>query len=100
MFVTPGVPVEAGQLVCIHGWVNVPASIVGNVDGLLIFDSLCGEALAERVPRTDGWRQFAMYRAATQSGTLSVIFALSGLGEARIDDVAVEVLQSTSLSQR
>ena len=35
MFVTPGVPVEAGQVVCIHGWVNVPASIVGNVDGLL-----------------------------------------------------------------
>jgi hypothetical protein len=100
MFVTPGVPVEAGQVVCIHGWVNVPASIVGNVDGLLVIDSFSGEALAERIQRTNGWRQFAMYRAATQSGTLSVIFALSGLGEARIDDVAIEVLQSAALTQR
>ena len=96
MFVTPGVPVEAGQVVCIHGWVNVPTSISGNVDGLLIIDSLSGEALAERIQRTNGWRQFAMYRVATQSGTMSVIFALSGLGEARIDDVAIQVLQTAA----
>ena len=51
-----------------------------------------------RIQRTNGWRQFAMYRAATQSGTLSVIFALSGLGEARIDNVAIEVLQKPALT--
>ncbi len=100
IFVTPPVPVEAGQVVCIYGWVNVPASIVGNVDGLLIIDSLSGEALADRIQRTNGWRQFAMYRVAAQSGTMSVIFALSGLGEARIDDVAIQALQSSAFTQR
>jgi len=101
MYATPSVPVEAGQIVCIHGWVNVPRSITGNVDGLLIIDSLTMDALANRVQRTDGWKEFAMYRVVPQAGTLSVIFALSGLGEAQIDDVAIEILQgSANITQR
>jgi hypothetical protein len=93
MYSTPPVAVEAGQIICIHGWVNVPRSITGNVDGLLILDSLTTDALANRIQRTNGWKEFAMYRVAAQPGTMSVIFALSGLGEAQIDDVAIEVLQ-------
>ncbi len=60
----------------------------------MIFDSLGGEALAERIGRTNGWKQFALYRVAPQSGAMYVTFALSGLGEAWIDDVAVQVLDA------
>ena len=62
MFTSPAVQVEAGQIVCIHGWVNVPKEITASSDGLLIVDSLSGEALAERINKTDDWKEFALYR--------------------------------------
>jgi hypothetical protein len=101
LFTSPAVQVEAGQIVCIRGWVQVPAPITGSIDGLLIVDSLSGEALADRIVKTDGWRQFALYRVAPQSGAMCVTFALTGLGEARLDDVAIEVLQGpAAVTQR
>jgi hypothetical protein len=93
-FVSPSIMLDAGQIVCIHGWVNVPSPITGSVDGLMIFDSLSGEALADRIGHTDGWREFALYRIAPQSGPINVTIALTGLGEAWIDDVAVQVLDA------
>ena len=93
LFTSPPVQVEAGQIVCVYGWVHVPAPITGSEDGLLIVDSLGGEALADRIGQTKGWQQFALYRVAPQSGTMWVTFALSGLGEARLDDVAIQVVE-------
>ena len=87
---SPAVPVEAGQWVLIRGWVQVPEPITGSVDGLLIIDSLSDEPLAERVHRTDGWQQFTLYRLATQRAYVTVTFALSGLGEAWVDDVTIQ----------
>jgi hypothetical protein len=92
LFTSPAVQVEAGQIVCIHGWVKVPKDISGGADGLRIVDSLSGEALADRIGKTDGWRQFALYRAAPRPGPICVTFALCGLGEAFLDDVAIQVL--------
>lgn len=89
---TTPVAVETGQWVRIHGWVQVPAPIVGSVDALLIFDSLTGQPLAERIGETKGWQEFTLYRAAPRSGPLTVTFALTGLGVARIDDVTIEPL--------
>jgi len=94
---TPPVPVEAGQLVCIQGRIDVPAAITGSVDGLLIVDSLSGDALAQRIGRTSQWQQFAVYRVAPQSGQMTVTFALSGLGEARLDDVTIQVLHPSGI---
>lgn len=90
--VTPSVPVEAGQLVVVHGYANVPQPLSGSVDGLMIFDSISGEGLAERIGRTKGWRAFTLFRVAPRSGSLRVTFALTGLGEARIDDVSIRAL--------
>ena len=87
---TPPVAVEAHTLMVIHGWVNVPTPITGSVDGLMIIDSFGQEPLAQRIGQTDGWQEFTLYRVAPQSGHLTVTFALTGLGEARIDDVTVE----------
>ena len=49
---SPAVPVLAGQIVRIHGWVNVPAAIIGSVDGLLVVESLTGEEMALRLDKT------------------------------------------------
>ena len=90
---SPALPVDAGELVCIQGWVQIPRPVTGSVDGLLIIDSLSGEALAQRIGRTHGWRQFTVYRVAPESGRMTVTFALSGLGEARLDDVTIHRLE-------
>ncbi len=93
LFSSPPVQVEAGQIVYIHGWANVPAEITASSDGLLVVDSLSGEALADRIGKTHGWRQFALYRIAPQTGPMCVTFAMSGIGEAWLDDVAIQVLE-------
>ncbi len=89
---SPPINVEAGTLIRIQGWVQVPQAITGSVDGLLIFDSLSGEPMAERIGETAGWQPFTLYRVATQSGQMTVTFALSGLGEAWLDDISVQTL--------
>jgi len=89
---SPPVSVEAGQLVAIHGWVHVPEPITASVDGLLIVDTLAGEPLAQRVRATKGWQEFTLYRAAAERGTMTVTFALTGLGEAWLDDVTIQPL--------
>jgi hypothetical protein len=89
---TPPVAVQAGQWVRIHGWVRVPKPITGSLDGLLIFDSFGGEPLAERINQTSDWKEFTLYRAAPATTSLRVTLALTGLGEAWIDNLSVEIV--------
>ncbi|HEX7447645.1 MAG TPA: M56 family metallopeptidase [Pirellulales bacterium] len=89
---SPALGVEAGQWVRIHGWVNIPQPITGSLDGLLIIESLGREAQAERIGATNGWQEFTLYRAAPAACDLTVTFALSGLGDAWIDDVTVKLV--------
>jgi hypothetical protein len=94
------VPVRQGQLVQIHGWVNVPRRLAASTDGLLIFDSLGSSDLGERIRATQGWREFTLYRAVPQNGDLTVTFALTGLGEASVDDLSVSVLEAEPIRPR
>jgi hypothetical protein len=87
---SPPVAVQAGELLRIQGWVHVPRPITGSVDGLLIVDSLGGEALAGRIDKTPRWQQFTLYRVAPQAGPVTVTFALTGIGEAWLDDVTIQ----------
>ena len=86
------VPVQRGQIVRVHGWARVPAPIQGSMDGLLIYDSITGLELAERIQASADWREFSLYRAATRDGAFRVTAALSGMGEAWLDDVTVNLL--------
>jgi hypothetical protein len=93
---TPPLAAPAGKLVEISAQVMVPQPITGSVDGLLVFDSLGGPALAERVGPTGDWRRLVLHRIVPPEMAgepLVVTFALSGLGEARIDDVSVRSLE-------
>lgn len=87
---SPTVEVPAGQLVRFRASVRVTAPVSGSVDGLEVIESLGGPALAERIGQTDGWRELVLYRFAPTAGPVSLTFALSGLGTADIDDVAIE----------
>lgn len=95
---TPPLQPPTGKLLEIEARVWVPERIKGSVDGLLVFDSLGGPALAERVGQTAGWRRLVLYRIVPADATgepFTVTFALTGLGEARIDEVTVRVLDRT-----
>lgn len=91
---TPPITAPPGKLVEIEARVSVPEAIKGSVDGLLVFDSIGGPALAERVGRTPAWKRLVLYRIMPADTTepLVVTFALSGLGEARLDDVRIRVI--------
>jgi hypothetical protein len=90
-------PVRAapGALLRIAGRVRVPTPISGSVDGLMILDSLAGEALALRVGHAPAWQSFTVYRIATRDAAVTVSCALTGLGDAWIDDVTVEEVESS-----
>ena len=83
-----------------HGWVDVPRPLAGSLDGLLVFDSLGGPDLGDRVRNTQGWRKLTLYRVAGRTGELTVTFALTGVGEAWIDDLAVSLLDPEPLRPR
>jgi len=87
---TAPVLVGPGELVQISGFARVPSNIEGSIDGLLIFDSMTGDALAERIRTTPDWRPFTLYRVVPQSGNLTITFALTGIGEAWLDDVTIQ----------
>lgn len=100
MWITsPSVTVQQGELVQIQGWVRIAQPIVGSVDGLLIIDTLSGEALAGRLSRGAQWRQFSVYRAAARPGPMAVTFALAGLGEVWIDDVTIQTVGRAAPAQ-
>jgi len=84
-----GVRTTRGELVEIKGWVRVPREVHGSIDGLQIVDSLGGEALAERITVAPAWQEFRLYRACPRDGLATITFALTGLGEAWIDDVSI-----------
>ena len=90
--VSPAVKVQPKQMVQIHGWVNVPQMLRGNMDGLMITDSFGGQSLAERIVSTDGWEEFTLYRSVNKAGELNVRFDLTGYGEAYLDEVTIRTI--------
>jgi len=89
------VPVRQGQLVRIHGWVHVPKPITGSFDGLMVLDSLGGEALAKRFQTTSGWQEFTLLRAVDHNGTFRLTFALTGFGEVYLDNITVQIVETS-----
>jgi len=93
---TPPIAAPPGRLVEISAMVRVEKPIIGSVDGLMVFDSLGGPALAERVGPTKTWRRLVLYRIVPSDAAdepLTVTFALTGLGAAEIDEVSIKPLE-------
>ncbi|NOY29653.1 MAG: hypothetical protein GXP28_05610 [Planctomycetes bacterium] len=86
---TAPVQVQAGDLVEITGVARVPEPLLGTIDGLQLIDSLGGPDMATRIPQTRSWQPFRVIRAVPSDGPITVSIALSGLGRAQIDDLAI-----------
>lgn len=96
---TAPVAVRKGQVLHVHGWARVEEPIRGSLDGLLIYDSITRRALAQRMHASEGWREFSLYRIATRNGSFTATMALSGIGEAWLDDVTVKLSDAPVSSQ-
>jgi hypothetical protein len=99
---TPPVMAPPGKLIEITAQVMVKQPITGSVDGLFVFDSIGGPALGERVGVTKSWRRLVLHRivpAESAGEPLTVTFALTGLGEARIDEVSIRAVERGDPSQ-
>ena len=46
----------------------------------------------ERIPVTQGWQEFTLYRSATANTDLKITFSLTGLGEAMLNEVTVRAI--------
>ena len=97
---TPEMPVKGGQLVRIHGWINIPRPLMGSHEGLTITDTLGGPEMRERIATTNGWQEFTLYRGVPSNRTFKVTFALKGIGEAWLDEVTVITLDLPRPSAR
>lgn len=92
--VSKPIQLEAGTVVEISGAVRVPQELLGSVDGLQIFDSLGGAELATRIKAAPTWQPFRMVRMARDDEAMSITIALTGLGVAQVDNLAVRPLAS------
>jgi hypothetical protein len=100
MIVSAPALVRQGQTVRVRGFVQVPRRLAASSEGLLVFDSIGGPDLGDRIRLTQGWREFTLYRAVPQTGELTVTFALTGLGDAWIDDLSVSLLDPEPIKPR
>ena len=92
---TGPVDVKVGTRLRIRGWARVSSQAKIAHGNLLVYDSLGGPTLGDRVHPTVGWQEFLLYRAAPRSGPFQVTFMLDGPGDAWIDSVSVQVLNSS-----
>lgn len=92
---SPPVQLPPGSLVRVSGWVKVPKPIEASADGALVFDTSGGEPLGVRLTSaTKGWQRFTLFRRVPPNGVVQVTAALTGVGTAYFDDLAIEPLNS------
>ena len=95
---TPEVAVRAGQVVRIQGLVQLPYAPVGSVDGVMVWDSLGGRALARRFTRANGWEKFVLYRPVPEDGVVRVHLSMTGFGKVFFDDLSIETSSPPNLA--
>lgn len=86
---SPTVRVRAGQIVHLSGWTKLVNPVVGNLDGVTIYDSLAGVPGAVRVTMQQGWQPFQLIREVHKDTDLTLTIALNGMGEVLVDDVQI-----------
>jgi hypothetical protein len=96
---TPPVQVRAKDFLRISVLVKRPVESVAGMGGIVIRDSIGGEALQFRLSDpSPEWQRVVIYREAPADGPFTVSLGLAGYGkdkvdEAYFDDLRIEVLQ-------
>jgi hypothetical protein len=107
---SPEVRLPPGTWVRVSGWANIPTSLSGSVDGVMVTDAAGGEPLALRLvgetkaPKKKpeatpekGWQPFHFYRQVPSSGTFQVELIMTALGVVYFDDIRVEPLETAAI---
>ncbi len=97
---SPAVTLRAGDLVRISGWVRVERPLGASRDGVMVFDSVGGIELAERITLSKEWSRFSMLRTVDSSMPINVTIALTGLGTIDVDEVQITRFPIESPSER
>lgn len=97
---TPNVAVEKGQIVYISGWIRVTSTVIGNQDGVMLFDNLGGVESALRWKYPAGWQYFELIREIPKDDELNLTMRLTGIGEVQFDDLRIRPQKPLSLSDR
>ena len=92
---SPGVKVRAGEFFRISVYVQRPIASAAGVGGLVIRDSIGGEALQlTSTGPIPALTKFVFYRRAAADGELFITLGLAGYGEAFFDEVSVQRVES------
>ncbi len=86
---SPSMPVTAGQVLHVSGWVRVVRPLADDADGATLHDNLLGPSAGLRWTRTKGWERFEMLREVPEDGDFELTLALHGEGEVHFDDIRV-----------
>jgi hypothetical protein len=94
---SPAVPVKAGQLLRISVFVQRPVATAGGAGGVIVRDSLGGEALqfvsSDPIPELT---RIVLYRRAAEDADLTVTLGLAGYGEVIFDNLTIERVEAAS----
>lgn len=90
---SPAIRLQPETWVRISGWVRIPYPIAASADGVLLFDSACGEGMGLRLTDATHWKKFHLYRKVPASGAIWVTAALTGIGTVYFDDLKIEPLE-------
>ncbi len=89
---TPPIPVVPGQFLRISVWVQKEVPSPSGAGGVIISDSIGGEALQYRAQALPQMSKVILFRRAATKGTMTVTLGLAGFGEAKFDDLKVETV--------
>jgi hypothetical protein len=87
--ISPAVPVSAGQILYISGWIRIMAPVTHSLDGVTINDSVAGMPGALRFTTPAGWQRFQMLRDVRTNRDLTLTISLHGMGAVLIDDLQI-----------
>ena len=94
------VAIPASKMIRSHGWVKMDKPLSGTNEGLLVFDSLGGREMGQRIRSTNGWEEVVFYRAATEATELRLNFVLTGMGQVMLDEFTIRSIDLPNLPPR
>jgi hypothetical protein len=86
---SPPVPVRAGQVLYISGWIRLVSPVTGSLDGVTVHDNLGGMLGALRFRERGGWERFQLLRDVREDADLRLTINLNGMGEVLLDDLKI-----------
>jgi hypothetical protein len=94
---SPPIPVTAGQVLHVSGFVRIDQPIPSHLDGAMLHDNILGPSSGLRWTSTRGWQQFELLREIPGDGDFTLTLALHANGD---QDVFFDKLRVVALTPR